>query len=345
MKSIVKGKAEPGLTWENSPIPKINDEEVLIKVHKTSICGTDLNIYKWDPWAQKNVPVPLIIGHEFVGEVVEIGKNVKGISLGSRVTGEGHITCGICSNCKKGKRHLCMNVRGLGYHIPGCFAEYMKLPGENVFLLPDFVPDDIAAIFDPYGNAMHTALSAELVAEDVLITGAGPIGIMAVAIAKKAGAANIVITDVNDYRLELAKSMGATEIVNVTTTTVKETMNKLGIEEGFSVAMEMSGNPQAFNTLIESCRYGAHVALLGILPPGTVIDWDRVIFPMLTIKGIYGREIFSTWYKMTNLIQSGLDLAPVITHRFPAEEFEKGFEAMRSGKCGKVILDWQKKNF
>ncbi len=341
MKSIIKKKAEPGLWLADSPIPTIKENEVLIKIHKTSICGTDLTIYKWEPWAQKNVPVPLIVGHEFVGEIVEIGKNVKGFNIGARVTGEGHITCGVCSNCKKGDRHLCSNVRGVGYHVPGCFAEYMSLPAENVFLLPDYVSDDIAAIFDPYGNAMHTALSSELVGEDVLITGAGPIGIMATAIARKAGARNIVITDVNDFRLDLAKKMGASETVNVTRGTLKEAMKKLGMTEGFSVGMEMSGNPQAFNSLIESCRYGANVALLGILPPGTVIDWDKVIFPMLTIRGIYGREIFSTWFKMTSLIQAGLDLSPVITHRFAAEEFEKGIEAMKSGKCGKVILDWQ----
>lgn len=341
MKSIIKKKAEPGLWLADSPIPTIKENEVLIKIHKTSICGTDLTIYKWEPWAQKNVPVPLIVGHEFVGEIVEIGKNVKGFNIGARVTGEGHITCGVCSNCKKGDRHLCSNVRGVGYHVPGCFAEYMSLPAENVFLLPDYVSDDIAAIFDPYGNAMHTALSSELVGEDVLITGAGPIGIMATAIARKAGARNIVITDVNDFRLDLAKKMGASETVNVTRGTLKDAMKKLGMTEGFSVGMEMSGNPQAFNSLIESCRYGANVALLGILPPGTVIDWDKVIFPMLTIRGIYGREIFSTWFKMTSLIQAGLDLSPVITHRFAAEEFEKGIEAMKSGKCGKLILDWQ----
>jgi threonine 3-dehydrogenase len=340
MKSIVKKKAEVGLWLEDSPIPTPKDDEVLIKIHKTSICGTDLNIYKWDPWAQKNVPVPLIVGHEFVGEIAGFGRNAKGMKIGARVTGEGHVTCGVCSNCKKGKRHLCSKVRGVGYHLPGCFAEYMTLPVENVFFLPDFVEDDIAAIFDPYGNAMHTALSAELVGEDVLITGAGPIGMMGVAIAKKAGARNIVITDINDYRLDLAKKMGATLTVNVNKSSVKDAMKQLGIDEGFSVAMEMSGNPQAFNTLIESCRYGAHIALLGILPPGTAIDWDKVIFPMLTIKGIYGREIFSTWFKMTNLIEAGLDLRPIITHIFPADEFEKGFEAMMSGKCGKVILNW-----
>lgn len=341
MKSIIKKKAEPGLWLEDSPIPTIKDNEVLIKIHKTSICGTDVTIHKWEPWAQKNVPIPLIVGHEFVGEIVELGKNVKGFTLGARVTGEGHITCGICSNCKKGDRHLCSNVRGVGYHVPGCFAEYMTLPAENVFLLPDYVSDDIAAIFDPYGNAMHTALSNELVGEDILITGAGPIGIMAAAIARKAGARNVVITDINDYRLDLAKKMGANEAINVTRESLKSAMEKLGMDEGFSVGMEMSGSAQAFNSLIDSCRYGANIALLGILPPGTAIDWDKVIFPMLTIKGIYGREIFSTWFKMTSLIQAGLDLSPIITHRFSVEEFEKGIEAMKSGQCGKVILDWQ----
>lgn len=341
MKSIIKKKAEPGLWLEDSPEPQMKENEVLIKIHKTSICGTDINIYNWNEWAQKNVPVPLIVGHEFVGEIVDIGKSVKGIEIGNRVSGEGHLTCGICSNCKKGLKHICFNTKGLGYHVTGCFAEYMTLPAENVFLLPDFVQDDIAAIFDPYGNAVHTALSFNLVGEDVLITGAGPIGIMAAAIAKKAGARKIVITDINDYRLNLAKKFGATEAVNTSKTSLREVMDKIDVNDGFTVGMEMSGNTAAFNSLLETSQHGAKIALLGILPSSTVIDWDLVIFKMLTLKGIYGREIFSTWFQMVNLIDSGLDLSPIITHEFSADDFEKGFAAMKSRDCGKVILNWQ----
>ncbi len=340
MKSIIKKKPEVGLWLEESPIPKCGDHDVLIKIHKTSICGTDLHIYKWDKWAQKNVPVPLIVGHEFVGEIVEIGRAVKGIKIGSRVSGEGHITCGFCPNCRKGLKHLCIHTQGIGYHKPGCFAEYFVLPAENVFILPDSIEDRIAAIFDPFGNAVHTALSFKLTGEKVLITGAGPIGAMAVAIAKKAGARNIVITDINPYRLQLAKQLGADAAVNVAETTLEEAMASLGIQHGFTVCMEMSGNPLAFNSLLQNARHGAKIALLGILPPDTIIDWDLVIFKMLTIKGIYGREIFATWFKMVNLIASGLDLNPIITHEFAAEDFEKGFEAMKSGNCGKVILNW-----
>lgn len=340
MKSIVKVKPERGVSLQDSSLPIIGDNDVLIKIHKTSICGTDLNIYKWDAWAQKNVPVPLIIGHEFVGEIAELGKDVGGFNIGMRVTGEGHLTCGHCTNCRKGRKHLCPNVRGVGYHAQGCFAEYMSLPAENVFVLPDSISDNEAAIFDPFGNAVHTALTTNLTGEDVLITGAGPIGMMAVAIAKKAGAAKIVITDVNEYRLDLARQLGATAAVNVANTPLKQAVQDLGIKEGFTVGMEMSGNAAAFNSLIESMQYGGTIALLGILPPNTAIDWDKVIFPMLTIKGIYGREIFNTWYQMVNLVESGLDLNPIITHEFLAEEFEKGFEAMLSGNCGKVILNW-----
>lgn len=340
MKSIVKKKAEVGLWMEDSPLPVCGDHDVLIKIHKTSICGTDLHIYKWDKWAQKNVPVPLIVGHEFVGEIVEVGKAVRGLNIGDRVSGEGHITCGHCPNCRKGLKHLCINTRGIGYHKTGCFAEYFALPAENVFVLPDKVEDRIAAIFDPFGNAVHTALTFKLTGENVLITGAGPIGAMAVAIAKKAGARNVVITDINDYRLDLAKKFGADAAVNVMNTTLEEAMASLGIQHGFTVCMEMSGNPQAFTTLLNNARHGAKIALLGILPPETIIDWDLVIFKMLTIKGIYGREIFATWFKMVDLVASGLDLSPIITHEFDADDFEKGFEAMKSGNCGKVILNW-----
>lgn len=341
MKSIVKKKAEKGLWLEESPIPQINDQEVLIKIRKTSICGTDLNIYKWDPWARKNVPIPLIIGHEFVGDVVEIGKAVKNIPIGSRVSGEGHLTCGTCPGCLRGHKHLCKNVRGVGYHSQGCFAEYFALPAENVFLLPDFVEDSVAAIFDPFGNTVHTALSFPLITEDVLITGAGPIGMMAAAVAKKSGARKVVVTDINDYRLGLAKKMGADAVVNVSKESLDHTMEKLGIKHGFTIGLEMSGNGQALSTLLEKAQYGARIALLGILPPNTAIDWDLVIFKMLLLKGIYGREIFSTWIQMVNLIEGGLDLKPIITHTYKADHFEEGFQVMLSGNSGKVILDWE----
>ncbi len=340
MKSIVKKKAEKGLWLDNTPEPTIREHEVLIKIRKTSICGTDLTIYKWDAWAQKNVPVPLVVGHEFVGDVVEIGSNVKTVKVGDRVSGEGHITCGHCPNCRKGLKHLCINVRGIGYHLPGCFAEYFALPEENVFILPDFVSDNMASIFDPFGNAVHTALSFPLIGENVLITGAGPIGMMAAAIAKKAGARHVVITDVNDYRLNLAKTAGADAAVNISRDSLDDAMKTLGIKHGFTVGMEMSGNGKAFSTLLEKTQHGGNIALLGILPPNTAIDWDLVIFKMLTIKGIYGREIFATWFKMVHLIESGLDLNPIITHEYAADDFEAGFQAMLSGNCGKVILNW-----
>lgn len=340
MKALVKKFAKPGLWMEDVPVPAMADDEVLIKVHKNAICGTDVHIYKWDTWAQKTIPVPMVVGHEFMGEIAKVGSSVKDLKVGQRVCGEGHIVCGQCPNCRKGKKHLCVNTFGVGVNRHGSFAEYFNLPAENVFVLPDSIPDDMAAIFDPYGNAAHTALSFDLVGEDVLITGAGPIGIMAVAIAKHAGARNVVVTDMNDYRLELARKMGATRAVNVSKTTIQDVMKELGIDYGFTVGLEMAGSPQALNSLLESMQHGAHVALLGILPPGTAIDWDLVIFKMLTIKGIYGREIFSTWYKMVHMLQSGLNLQPVITHRFPIDKYEKGFEVMLSGKSGKVILDW-----
>lgn len=340
MKAIVKAQAAPGLTWQDVERPKLKEDEVLIKIKKTSICGTDLHIYKWDAWAQKTVPVPLIIGHEFAGEIVELGSKVSQFKVGQRVSGEGHLTCGTCPPCRRGQGHLCMNTRGVGYHKTGCFAEYFALPASNVFPLPDTVSDDLAAIFDPFGNTVHTALSTSLTAKDVLITGAGPIGIMAAAIARKAGAHQVVITDVNDYRLDLARKMGATRTVNVSRESLDKAMQELGIHTGFTVGMEMSGNPNGLRTQLEKAQHGAHIALLGILPPGTAIDWDLIIFKMLTIQGIYGREIFNTWFQMVDLLESGLDIAPVITHRFPAAEFQKGFEVLLSGQSGKVILDW-----
>lgn len=340
MKALMKLHNAPGLDMQNVPVPKIGDNEVLIKTKKTSICGTDIHIYKWDAWAQKTVPYPMIIGHEFVGEIAEVGKNVKHLKIGQRVTGEGHITCGVCPNCRKGNKHLCSDVFGLGYDCSGCFAEYFNFPAENVVVLPDTIRDDLAAIMDPFGNATHAALSFDLVCEDVLITGAGPIGIMSAAIAKHAGARNIVITDLNDYRLDLAKQMGATCTVNVGRESLKEKMKEVGIEHGFTIGLEMSGFPKGLNELINNMMHGGKVSLLGLLPPGTSIDWDIVIFRMLLIKGIYGREIFDTWYKMINMLESGLNIDKIITHQFNVDDFQKGFDVMMSGNSGKVILNW-----
>lgn len=338
MKALVKKYPKEGLWLEEVPLPVCNDDEVLIKTLGASLCGTDGHIYKWDDWAKKNVPVPLTIGHEFMGEIAEVGRRVKGLDVGRRVSGDGHITCGVCPPCREGKRHLCMMTIGLGVKRPGCFAEYFTLPADNVFLLPDSVPDDIAAIFDPFGNAVHTALSFPLTGEQVLITGAGPIGMMAAAIAAKSGASTIVITDISDYRLGLAKKMGATHTVNISKQSLTEVMKLAKIDYGFTVGMEMSGNPKALADQLQHARPGAHIALLGILPPDCPIDWDLVIFKMLEIKGIYGREIFRTWHQMIHLLDSGLDLSPLITHRFSFDEFEKGFNAMFSGQCGKIVL-------
>lgn len=341
MKALVKRHASIGIVMEEVPLPAIKAHEVLIKIKKTSICGTDIHIYNWDQWAQKTVPLPLVIGHEYVGEIVEVGKNVTHLKIGQRVSGEGHLTCSHCPNCLKGLKHLCVNTRGVGYHTQGCFAEYFALPAENVFLVPDDIPDDLAAIFDPFGNATHTALSFDLVGEDVLITGAGPIGIMAAAICRYAGARHVVITDLNDYRLKLAKDMGATCCINVAKTNLKEQVKALGIKDGFTVGLEMSGSPQALASMTELLQHGGKIALLGILPNGAGIDWDLVIFKMLLLKGIYGREIFSTWYKMAHMLEGGLNLSPIITHHFPYLEFQKGFDVMLSGNSGKVILDWE----
>jgi threonine 3-dehydrogenase len=340
MKALVKKSPTVGIWLEDVPVPKIADDEILIKVRKNSICGTDVHIYKWDAWAQKTIPVPMVVGHEFMGEIAEVGRNVKGLKVGDRVSGEGHITCGICPPCRMGNKHLCMNTLGLGVNRHGSFAEYFSLPAENVFVLPPTIKDDLAAIFDPFGNATHTALSFDLVGEDVLITGAGPIGIMAAAIAKKAGARHVVITDLNEYRLDLARKMGVTRAVNITKESIKDVMKSLKIDHGFTVGLEMSGHPQGLSSLLEHAQHGGRIALLGILPPGTAIDWDLVIFKMLVIKGIYGREIFSTWYKMTHMLESGLDIAPVITHQFSIDDYQKGFDVMLSGQSGKVILNW-----
>lgn len=341
MKALVKKERSPGLWMEEVPVPKIADNEVLIKTRKTSICGTDVHIYKWDAWAQKVIPTPMVVGHEFVGEIAEVGRNVKGLKVGDRVSGEGHLTCGTCNKCRMGKRHLCPNTLGVGVHRHGCFAEYFHIPAENVFPVPDSIPDDLAAIFDPFGNATHTALSFDLVGEDVLITGAGPIGMMSAAVAKHAGARHVIITDVNEYRLDLARKMGATTAVNVKKQDLKEVLKELNIEAGCTVGLEMSGTAAGLTTLLECLQPGSNIGLLGILPPGIVIDWDLVIFKMLQIKGIYGREIFGTWYKMSHMLESGLKLSNVITHKLPVEQYQKGFELMLSGNSGKIILDWQ----
>lgn len=338
MKALVKKEAKEGIWLEDVPVPTMTDNDVLIKIHKAAICGTDIHIYKWDDWARKNVPVPLVIGHEFMGTIIEVGSHVEHLKVGQRVSAEGHLTCNTCTNCRVGKKHLCLNTRGVGYHEPGVFAEYAALPAENIFKLPDFIDDEIASIFDPFGNAVHTALTYPLTAEDVLITGAGPIGMMAAAIAKQAGARNVIVTDVNDLRLDLAKKMGASCVVNVAKESLRDAMEKHDIHDGFTVGLEMSGNPHAFSDMLESMRNGGHIALLGIFPSDCSIDWDLVIFKMLNIRGIYGREVFSTWYQMTHLIESGLDLKPIITHRLPFEEFQVGFDAMLSGNSGKVVL-------
>ena len=341
MRALVKADAKEGLVLRDEPTPQIGFNDILIKVAKTGICGTDLHIWKWDEWAQKTIPVPMHVGHEYVGEIVEMGQEVRGFDIGDRVSGEGHITCGYCRNCRAGRRHLCRNTIGVGVNRDGAFAEYLVIPALNAFKIPPSISDDLAAIFDPYGNATHTALSFNLVGEDVLITGAGPIGIMAVAIARHVGARHIVITDVNDYRLDLAMKMGATRAVNVVTSTLKSVMDELGMIEGFDVGMEMSGVPSAFQSLLESMNHGGKVALLGIPPSNTVIDWNQVIFKGLEIKGVYGREMFETWYKMVAMLQSGLDLSPILTHQFAVDDFEKGFATMLSGQSGKVILNWR----
>jgi threonine 3-dehydrogenase len=340
MKALVKSHREPGIWLEDIAEPKVGHNDVCIRIRKTAICGTDIHIYRWDSWAQKTIPVPMAVGHEYAGEIVEIGGEVQGYSVGDRVSGEGHVTCGHCRNCRAGRRHLCRNTTGVGVNRPGAFAEYLVIPAFNVFKLPESISDDEASILDPFGNATHTALSFNLVGEDVLITGAGPIGIMATAIARFVGARHVVVTDVNDYRLELARKMGATRAINVARESLDETMNSLGMQEGFDVGLEMSGNPTAFRDMLRTMHHGGSVALLGIPPEDTAIDWNEVIFKGLVIKGIYGREMFETWYKMAAMLQSGLDLSPIITHRLPIEDYREGFEIMNSGQSGKVILDW-----
>jgi threonine 3-dehydrogenase len=340
MKALVKAKSEPGIWMEDVPEPTCGTHDVKVKIHKTAICGTDIHIYAWDDWAQATIPVPMVVGHEFFGEIVEVGTAVQGLNVGQRVSGEGHVTCGICRNCRAGRQHLCRNTLGIGVNREGCFAEYLVLPATNVLVLPDEITGDQAAILDPLGNAAHSALSFNLIGEDVLITGAGPIGVMAVAIAKHAGARHIVITDVNDYRLELAKKMGATRALNVKYDKIKDVLEPLGMTEGFDVGLEMSGHPMALNDMVQVMNHGGNVALLGIPPEETAIDWNQVIFKGLTLKGIYGREMYETWYKMISMLQSGLDLSPVITHHFPIDDFQHAFQIMASAQSGKVILDW-----
>jgi threonine 3-dehydrogenase len=342
MRGLSKLKSAPGL-WmvDDAPIPEVGPNDVLIKIRKSAICGTDMHIYNYDRWAQKTIPVPMIVGHEYVGVIADTGSAVRHLKIGQRVSGEGHIVCGSCRNCRAGKRHLCPKTLGVGVNRQGSFAEYLQLPAENVFPVPDDISDDMAAIFDPFGNAVHTALSFDLVGEDVLITGAGPIGIMAAAICRHAGARHVVITDVNPWRLKLAEQMGVSRAVNVASGSLKDTMHDLGMKEGFDVGLEMSGNESAFVDMIDNMVNGGKIALLGIPSGGKMdIDWNQVIFKGLIIKGIYGREMYETWYKMAAMLQSGLDITKVITHRFPINDYEQGFAAMNSGQSGKVILDW-----
>ena len=340
MKALVKREDAPGLWLEEVPRPEVRPRDVLIRIDRTGICGTDLHIYKWDDWARKTVPVPLVVGHEFVGEIVEIGADVKDFSVGEIVSGEGHVVCGHCRNCMAGRRHLCNDTAGIGVTRPGAFAEYIALPQTNVWVHKPEIDREVASIFDPFGNATHSALSFPVLGEDVLVTGAGPIGIMSAAIARHAGARHVVITDVNEYRLKLAKQMGVTRTVNILQEKLSDVQAELGMDEGFDVGLEMSGNPSAFNDMLENMCHGGNIAMLGIPEKEMAIDWNTVVFNMLTIKGIYGREMYETWYKMTVMLEGGLDIAPVITHRFGFEEFEKGFETALSGESGKVILEW-----
>ena len=341
MKALVKRESAPGIWLEDVPEPKLGINDVLIRVKKTGICGTDIHIYKWDDWAKRTIPVPMVVGHEFVGEVIAVGANVSDFHEGEIVSGEGHVVCGRCRNCLAGRRHLCAHTQGVGVNRPGAYAEYLSLPMTNVWHHADDIDQEVASIFDPFGNAVHTALSFDLLGEDVLITGAGPIGCMAAAVAKHAGARFVVVTDLNPYRLDLAKRMGATIAVDPRETSLADVQAQLGMREGFDVGLEMSGSPAAFNSLIANMAHGGKIAMLGIPEKEIAINWNTVVFNMLTIKGIYGREMYETWYKMTVMLQSGLDIKPVITHRFHYTDFQQGFDAMLGGNCGKVVLDWE----
>jgi len=341
MKALVKAKAEPGIWMEEVPVPEPGPSDVLIKIRKTAICGTDVHIHNWDEWAQATIPVPMVVGHEFCGEIVDTGAAATKYDRGLRVSGEGHIVCGACRNCRAGRGHLCRNTQGVGVNRPGAFAEYLCIPEHNVFVLPDDVPDEIAAIFDPFGNAVHTALSFDLVGEDVLVTGAGPIGIMGALVAKEVGARKVVITDINPTRLALAKKMGIDYVVDARTQDLTDVMAEIGMKEGFDVGLEMSGAAPAFRDMIDVMNNGGKIAILGIAPAAFEIDWNKVIFKMLNLKGIYGREMFETWYKMTTLVQGRLDLTPLITHRLGIDDYAQGFEVMCAGEAGKVVMDWE----
>jgi threonine 3-dehydrogenase len=340
MHALVKQSPAPGIDLADIPKPTIGHNDVLIRVKRTAICGTDVHIYNWDEWARKTIPVPMAVGHEYCGVVVEVGSEVSGFTPGDRVSGEGHITCGYCRNCRAGRRHLCRNTQGVGVNRPGCFAEYVVIPALNAFKLPDAIDDEIAAILDPLGNAVHTALSFDVVGEDVLITGAGPIGIMATAIVRFIGARNVVITDVNDFRLDLARKMGATLALNVSRESLDDAMKQLGMQEGFDVGLEMSGNAAALRDMLRTMHHGGSIAMLGIPPTEVAIDWNEVILKGLTIKGIYGRQMFETWYKMAALLQSGLNVRPVITHRVPYTDYQHAFDIMRRGEAAKVVMEW-----
>ena len=340
MKALVKAKPEAGLWMQYVPVPEPGPNDVLIKVKKSAICGTDVHIWKWDDWSAKTVPVPMVVGHEFCGEIVDCGKAVTKFHIGERVSGEGHVVCGTCRNCRAGRGHLCRNTMGVGVNCPGSFAEYVCIPEANVVPIPDNISDEIVAIFDPFGNAVHTALSFDLVGEDVLVTGAGPIGIMGALVAQKVGARKVVITDISPYRIDLAKRLGVQHVVNAAEETLSDVMTRIGMTEGFDVGLEMSGAAPAMRDMIDKMNNGGKIALLGIAPTEFAVDWNEIIFKMLTVKGIYGREIFETWYKMIALVQSGLDLTDLITHRIDVDEFESGFAAMISGEAGKVVMDW-----
>jgi threonine 3-dehydrogenase len=340
MKSLVKKYAEPGIWMDEVPIPEYGPNDVLIKIHKTSICGTDIHIYNWDEWAQNTIPVPMHVGHEYVGTIEAFGSNVHDVKAGELVSGEGHIVCGNCRNCREGRGHLCPHTTGVGVNRPGCFAEYLVIPVSNIWHCDTKISKDIISIFDPLGNAVHTALSFDLLGEDILITGAGPIGIMAAMVARQAGARHIVITDLNPYRLELAKKIGVTKTVDVTKENLSDVMEELGMKEGFDIGLEMSGSIKALNDMLDVMVHGGKIALLGILPSNASVDWTKIIFNGLNIRGIYGRKMFETWYKMQSMIQSGLDLNPIITHRFNIDDYKEGFEIMKSGNSGKVVLDW-----
>lgn len=342
MKALVKSKPGEGLWLEDVPEPEVGPMDVLIKINKTSICGTDVHIWKWDKWAQKTIPVGMTVGHEYSGTIAAVGSGVTDFKVGERVSGEGHIVCGHCRNCLAGRRHLCPDTQGVGVNRTGAFAEYLSIPARNAYKVDASIPEDIISTFDPLGNAVHTALSWDMVAEDVLITGAGPIGCMAAAVAKFAGARHVAVTDVNPYRLGLARKLGATRTVDVSKESLDDVKKELGMNEGFDVCLEMSGHPSGLNDILQHSSNGAKVSLLGIFPDDVAIDWDKVIFKGLILKGIYGREMFETWYKMTSMIRAGLDISPVITHRYHYTEFAKGFETMLSGQSGKVVLDWGK---